>query len=81
MHVVTRVNFQRNNSSTLVGHIGSRIDANIAGGLLSIQQRELDVDAPHSGTDMSGFSGSAIPSLLRRVGFLHSQYPAYFGQI
>ncbi|KAH3812760.1 hypothetical protein DPMN_141199 [Dreissena polymorpha] len=81
MHVVTRVNFQRNNPLTLVGQIGSRIGASIAGGLHSIQQRELSVDAPHSGTEMSVFSGSAIPSLLRRVGFLQSQYPAYFGQI
>ncbi|KAH3709999.1 hypothetical protein DPMN_069465 [Dreissena polymorpha] len=81
MHVVTRVNFQRNNPSTLFGQIGSRIGASIAGGLHSIQQRELSVDAPHSGTELSGFSGSAIPSLLRSVGFLQSQYPTYFGQI
>ncbi|KAH3700323.1 hypothetical protein DPMN_075299 [Dreissena polymorpha] len=81
MHIVTRVNFQRNNPLTLVGHIGSRIDASIVGGLHSIQQRELGVDAPHSGTEMSGFSRSAILSLLRRVGFLQSQYLAYFGQV
>ncbi|KAH3698033.1 hypothetical protein DPMN_085548 [Dreissena polymorpha] len=81
MHVVTRVNFQRNNPLTLVGHIGSRIGASITGGLHSIQQRELCVDAPHCGTEMSGFSGSEIPSLLRPVEFLQSQYPAHFGQI
>lgn len=65
----SQVNFQRNNPSTLVGHIGLRNGASIAGGLHSIQQRELSVDAPHSGTEIPGFSESAILSLPRRVGF------------